>query len=71
MYNCCDQCHYVFSPEPLPHRSPDCGELCVRMATEEASAEQKHLLRVVENEDWDDTLKRSSVVRIIGGIARH
>ena len=59
MFFICDHCHYVFSTDALPHRCPDCGELCVRMATEEESAEHQRLMRVVENDNWDDALPPS------------
>ena len=56
MFFICDHCHYVFSAEAFPHRCPDCGELAIRMANEEESAEHLRLLKVVENDNWDDTV---------------
>ena len=56
MYYICDHCHYVFSCAALPRRCPDCGDLAIRMANEEESADHLRLLKVVENDNWDDTV---------------
>ena len=57
-------CHYVFSADALPEQCPDCGELCIRIAMEDESAEHLRLLKVVEKENWDDTAERVGAQRL-------
>ena len=64
MSHICDHCRYTFSADAPPEQCPDCGDLAVRMANEEESAEHLRLLKVVENDNWDDTAERVGAQRL-------
>ena len=38
----CDACRYTFESDKLPDRSPDCGKLQVRRASESEIYEYEH-----------------------------